>query len=309
MSRKTILDVDPGIDDAFAVSLAVWEPRLDVVAVTATGGNVSPEQATLNVQTIIEQLDPPKWPRLGAAAHDQVVRAEAGQLHGPRGLGDAEFRVAELHHQHRSDKLIVDEVQAAPGEITILALGPLTNIAIALQNDPELAAKIGHLVISGGTLAAPGNITPAAEFNIYCDALAARSVLLSAIPKTLIPLDVSSSLLFGFDFIDQLPDESNRVGSFLRKILPGAMRSHRERLGVEGFFAHDVVALVAALHPGLFRIEAFHIDVETEGMLTHGATVIDRRQHATAESNIDVAVEVDTNGVMDCVLRCLAETK
>jgi inosine-uridine nucleoside N-ribohydrolase len=132
MARKVILDVDPGIDDAVAVALALFDPRLDVLAVTATGGNVAPQQATLNIQTIVEQLDPPRLPRLGAAPLDSPLPEDGRQLHGSDGLGNAGFPVAELHNMHPAEKVLCDEVRAAPEEVTIIASGPLTNIDPAM---------------------------------------------------------------------------------------------------------------------------------------------------------------------------------
>ena len=137
MARKVILDVDPGIDDALAVALALFDPQLDVLAVTATGGNVEPQQATRNVQTILEQLDPPRLPRLGAAPLDIPLPEDGRQLHGTDGLGQAGFPVAELHNIHPAEKVLCDEVRAAPEEITIIASGPLTNIARAMQSRSE----------------------------------------------------------------------------------------------------------------------------------------------------------------------------
>ena len=115
MARKVILDVDPGIDDAVALCLALFDPRLEVVAATAVAGNVPAEQATRNVQTIIEQLDPPRWPRIGVATEpDMAAAVDNRSIHGSDGLGNADFAVAELHHQHPSEKVICDEVRAAP---------------------------------------------------------------------------------------------------------------------------------------------------------------------------------------------------
>ena len=146
-ARKVILDVDPGVDDAVALCLALFDPRLEVVAITATGGNVSPEQATRNVEAIVEQLDPPRWPRIGAASNDISLPVDARHIHGSDGLGDAAFNVAELHHRHPADHVICNAVRAAPSDVTIVALGPLTNIAAALQRDPDLATIVGHLII------------------------------------------------------------------------------------------------------------------------------------------------------------------
>lgn len=302
MARKVILDVDPGIDDAVAVCLALGDPSLDVLAVTATGGNVSPAQATENVQAIIEQLDPPRWPRLGAAASDQILRADSRHLFGVNGLCGAHFAVAQRHHRHSSVKVICDEVRASPGTVTIVATGPLSNIAAALQQQPDLALVIGHLIILGGTLGGPGNITAAAEFNIYCDAEAARNVFRSPVTKTVIPLDLTSRVMLNFDLLERIPDGDSRRGALLRQILPGAFRAYRQQLGLEGIQLHDTVAIVAAIRPELFTTVRMYGDVETDGILTHGATIFDRRRQPDCQPNMDVAVDMDTAAVTDCIV-------
>ncbi|GMQ80118.1 MAG: nucleoside hydrolase [Planctomycetia bacterium] len=306
MARKVILDVDPGIDDAMALCLALSDPELDVVAVTATGGNISPAQATRNVQAILEQLDPVRRPRIGSATTDYVLPTDARHLHGPDGLGGAQFRVAELHHRHPSDKVICDAVRAAPEEVTIVALGPLTNIAAALQRDPGLATLVGHLIIMGGAVTSPGNVTAAAEFNIYCNPDAARLVFRSPVTKTLIPLDVSSQVVMTLDVLDQLPGQTSRTGALLRKILPAAFRSYRQQLGLEGIPIHDAVAMMAVTHPSLFRTESMIGDVETAGCLTLGATVFDRRRVPEGQPNMEVALDIDAPAVLDRIVRRLA---
>jgi len=304
INKKVLLDVDPGIDDSVALCLALFDPHIDVVAVTAVGGNVPPDQATRNVQAIIEQLDPPRWPRIGVASMPTLgLPTRSVQLHGPDGLGNANFEVSELQHRHPSEKVICDEVRAAPGELTIVALGPLTNIARAFARDPGLAELVGQLVIMGGTLDGPGTITPAAEFNIYCDPESARAVFNTAATKTLMPIDISSQVTFGFDLLDKLPPETSRAGRFLSKVLPWLFRTYRQELGYESIQLHDAVALVAALHPELFEIELAAVDVELSGELTTGATVFDRRRNRQWRTNVAVATKVDVAATRDCILR------
>lgn len=308
MARKVILDVDPGIDDAVAICLALFDPRLDVVAVTAVAGNVPAEQATRNVQTIIEQLDPPRWPRIGVASEpDQAQPVDARHIHGADGLGNANFEFAELHHQHPSEKVICDEIRAAPDEVSIVALGPLTNIARVMQRDPAIAGMMGQLIIMGGAVKAPGNATPAAEFNIHCDPLSAQVVFRSLTTKTLIPLDVTTQVALGFDLLDQLPDETTKAGRFLRRILPHSYRVYRQALGLESIYLHDAVALAAATHPELFELEEMAGDVEVGGYLTTGATVFDRRPVVEWRRNMDVAMHVDAAAIKDYILRGLQQ--
>jgi len=304
MARKVILDVDPGIDDAMALCMALFDPRLDVVAVTAVGGNCSPEQATRNIQAIIEQLDPPRWPRLGAASMpDDGLPVDGRHLHGIDGLGGAQFEVAELHHLHPSEKVICDQVRAAPEDtVTIVTLGPLTNIARAFSRDPELPSLVGQIVMMGGAVARPGNITPAAEFNIYCDPRSAQAVFRSPSTKTLIPLDVTNRVVLSFDLLNQLPDESTNVGRFLRTILPPAFRGYRQQFGLEGIHVHDTVALTSVTHPELFITEEMAGDVETIGELTTGMTVFDRRRVPTWRHNMEVAMQMQTEAVTDAIV-------
>ena len=308
LTKKILLDVDPGIDDAVALCMALFDPQVEVVAVTAVGGNVPAEQATRNVQAIIEQLDPPRWPRIGVASSPEMgLPSRNVHLHGPDGLGNANFQVSQLQHKHPSEKVICDEIRAAPGQVTIVALGPLTNLARAFARDPALDEMVDQIVIMGGTLHGTGNITPAAEFNIYCDPEAARAVFQSpAATKTLIPLDVSSQVSFGFDLLDKLPDDSSPVGRFLRKVLPYLFRSYRQELGYESVLLNDAVTLMAALHPELFEVELPAADVELSGELTTGATVFDRRRIREWRTNLAVATKVDVPAVQDCILRAIS---
>ena len=307
MIRKVVVDTDPGIDDAIALAMLLLDDRWDVLGVTPTGGNVSAEAATRNVQIVIEQLDPPRLPRVGAApSSSDSVTGRATHIHGSDGLGESHFQVAELHHRHPADKLIVDLIRSAPHEVTLIALGPMTNIARAFERDPELPSLVGHLVCMGGAVASCGNITPAAEFNMYCDPESARRVFQSPCPKTLIPLDVTEKVVFSFDHFDRLPGEGNRVGRFLRRILPYAFRAHHEHLAIEGTYLHDAVAVCAAARPDLFRTEKMAGDVETIGRITRGATVFDRRSvPAWSPPNFEVAMEVDSVGVVSHVLKTL----
>jgi len=306
-AKKVILDVDPGIDDAIALCLALFDPQFEVVAVTSAGGAVPADQATRNVQAIIEQLDPPRWPRIGAGADpDAGLPAHSTHLFGGDGLGNAEFDVAELHHRHPSEKVICDEAHAAPEQITLVTLGPLTNIARSLQRSAALPSELGQIVMLGGTVTASGNITPTAEFNIYCDPQSARTVFRSAFTKTLVPLDITSQVILTYNVIDQLPDESSRVGQFLRRILPYSLRAHRQHLGLEGMYVHGAVALAAATRPDLFEIEMVAADVELVGELTTGATVFDRRPVREWRSNLAVVTSVNVEGVIDYIVRGLA---
>jgi inosine-uridine nucleoside N-ribohydrolase len=307
MARKVILDMDPGVDGAIALCLALAEPALDVLAVTATGGAVSPDQATRNVQALVEQLDPTPRPRLGAAFSNQILRTDARDLFGVDGLCGIPLAIAERHHQHPSTKVICDQVRAAPGDVTIVATGPLSNIAAVLSQQPDIAPLVGHLIICGGAVSGQGNVTAAAEFNIYCDAEAARTVFRSPVTKTLIPIDITNDVVLTLDVLEKLPKEGSRIGELVRRLLPAAFRAYHERLGLEGIHARDAVAVVAAIDPDLFTTEPMFGDVETEGEITHGVTVFDRRRRPEGQPNMDVVVAMNQPAVVDRIVEGLTK--
>ena len=280
MARKLILDVDPGIDDAVAMALALFDPRLDVVAVTATGGSVPPQQATANVQSLVTLLDPPRLPRLGAAPTD--------------------------HGAHPSEKVIAETLRAWPREVTIVALGPLTNLSRALRRDPSLAEIVGGLIVCGGTAQARGTVTPVADLNFHADPAAARHVLGEPFAKTLLPVDTAAQVLLGFDLLERIPDVFSRAGRLFRAILPWAWRAQRQLLGAESACLPEVVALVAATNPELFERSSVAADVETAGELTTGMLVVDRRQVRRARPNVDLLTGCDTVAVKDCILKGMA---
>ncbi len=306
MLRKVILDLDPGIADAVALAMALYEPRLEVVAVTACAGNVSPEQATRNLQGLIEYLDPPRWPRLGAApTGEENWLPDHQELYGPRGLGPLNLPVAELHHLHPADKVIIDEVRAAPDQVTILCLGPATNLAAAMQRDPAVAGLIGRVVLCGGTYADPGDVGPVVEFNMLCDPLAAQRVFHSRTTKTLVPLDAARQLEFGIELLQLIPQEQTRLGRLLHPMLGYLFRAYRERQGMEGVFLPEVIALTQLVRPELFQTTFVAGDVETSGELTQGATVFDRRVRPQWKPNIDVVTRIEPQQVMRYVIDAL----
>jgi inosine-uridine nucleoside N-ribohydrolase len=304
--RKIILDIDPGIDDAVALAIALFDPRLEVVAVTASGGNVPPDQATANLQALVGILDPPRLPRLGVAPPDTSLPEKPFNMHGADGLGGIDLPRAQLHGGHLSEKVIWEAFHAHPREITFVALGPLTNLSRVLSRDPAIVELIGEVVISGGTIQGHGNVTPVVDFNFYCDPRAARHVIREPVAKTLVPIETTGQAAFGFELLEQLPDETSRAGAILRRMLPHTFRAHRQLLGSEGISLHDVVALVAVTNPELFERTTVAADVETGGELTAGMLVIDRRTVRQWRPNLDLLVGCDAAAVKDCVLRGLA---
>lgn len=308
MVQKLIIDADPGIGDALAIVVALADPELDVVGLTATAGCVSQDLASRNVHAIVEHLDPRKWPRIGSA--DVVAGppwsdllypgVTSSALNGPAGLGDYDVQVADLHNAHPSPKLMIDLVRDDPNEITLLTLGPLVNVEMAAERAPEFLGLLNGLVCLGGSISAGGDVTAAAEFNIHAAPTAARNVLRSAATKTLVPLDVSSRPVLTFDQFDRVTDGvTTPAARFLKEILPYAFRAYHEHLGVEGVPLKELTALAAITRARMFEREEASVDVETSGELTRGMTVFDQRRIPEWPSNIDVVTDVDVQGVLD----------
>ncbi len=302
MTRKLIIDADPGIGDALAVLCAVVDPTLEVVAVTAVAGTVSGLQATRNLQTIIELLDPKHHPRIGGsndpAASVDVANGSAvlspANLNGPGGLGDFLAPEIDLHNRRDSPRLIVDLVREAPNEVTVLTLGPLTNLARAFEIAPDLPGLLDSVIIVGGSVESGGDVTPVAEFNIWAADQAARLVLTSAAPIVMAPLDVTSQPILTPEQAASLHTSRSAGGRLAHSLLHFSLRAHRQYLGIEGIRLDPLCGLAAISRPELFKSKPLSADVETEGQLTRGMTVFDRRNPHPHQANASVLTSVDT---------------
>jgi inosine-uridine nucleoside N-ribohydrolase len=308
MAHKVVFIVDPGIDGAFATALALHDSTLDVLALAATAGNVTAEQATRNVHTILEQIDPPRLPRVGAAVPVEYD-TDGTKLHGPNGLGGVSFPCHEPHHPHLADKLLVDVVRQFPKEVTVVCMGPLTVLARALDRDAELPALMDRLICLGGTVTEPGNAGPVSEFHFYCDPLAARQVLRCGAHMTLIPLDLMRKVFFSPSELLDLPARESRTCRFLRQIVPFAIGATSNLYGQEGFHLKAVLGVVAVALPGVLSTRHVPVDVETRGELTRGMSVVDQRAVTTARPNVDLAVGVDGEAVRSYIDRVLRLTE
>ncbi|MEM1225051.1 MAG: nucleoside hydrolase [Planctomycetota bacterium] len=306
MSRKIILDCDPGIADAVALTVALFDPRLDVLAVTATAGSVDADQATTNAMAIVHELDPPRYPQFGRAiSPDDAAVIDDSDLNGPDGLGGCHFPNVSRQNNHTSDKVMADCLRRFPGEITIVCLGPMTNLARLVRRDPTCVALIDKVVIRGGAVASPGDATAISEMNCFFDAAAAKSVFGSATTKSLIPLDVTDQITFGVDLIEKLPSTATRAGKLLRRLLPYIFRANHQRRGREVIPLADAVAVAAVLEADLFTWDEMAGDVEVAGTLTRGMTVFDRRLRPEWNVNMEVALQASPTEVRDVIVRGL----
>jgi inosine-uridine nucleoside N-ribohydrolase len=312
--QKLIIDADPGIADTLAILTAMADPSVELMAVTATGGAVSGIQATRNLHSVISLIDPVRHPRIGqcnrpAAINDALPEiAQAWRrLNGEKGLGTAEIKSADLHNRRESARLIVDIAREHPGEICLLTLGPLSNLALATDLDPQLPEYLHSVVTLGGSVQVGGDVTASAEFNIWADAAAARVVCQLPVQKTLVPLDVSLQPALSFDDVDVMCSffHPSEVSTFTTNLLQFAIRGHRQYAATEGIPLQGVAALAVAARAEAFQLEGAVVDVETTGELTLGATVVDRRPTRSHRQNFSVVASIDDLGVVDYFARAV----
>jgi purine nucleosidase len=296
-----------GTDDAIAISMLLFHPDLEVLALTACEGCVSAVQANSNLQAILAELDPDRYPRLGMASETaNAPPINSSYLYGDDGLGNSNFEISGKQHLLPAEKVIIECIRMNPGEVTFVGLGPATNLAKALRRDPAIEEMIGQVIQIGGSVTGMGNITPAAEFNFYFDPESARHVLHSRTTKLLLPLDITQQLQFGLDLFEHLPEEDSRVGYFCRQILPFAFRAYRQRLGKEMITLNDAVGALAVIKGDLFEFTRMAGDVEIEGELTRGAVVFDRRALPEWRMNVDVATTIDIAKARQTMFNALA---
>jgi purine nucleosidase len=279
MTRKIIIDTDPGQDDAVAILLALASPEeLEVLGIVAVAGNVGLAQNARNALKVVElsgRTDVRVFAGCERPMRRKLVTAE--HVHGPTGLDgpDLPEPAIRLEEKHGVD-FIVDTLRAEPpGTVTLCTLGPLTNVAMALVKAPDIAPRIREIVMMGGAYFEVGNITPAAEFNIYVDPEAADVVLTSGVPVTMLPLDVTHSVLSLAHRLEGFRAIGNKAGRAVAEMLSFSQHFDLEKYGSEGGPLHDPCVIAFLLRPELFDGRKINVTVETTSELTRGMTVAD----------------------------------
>jgi inosine-uridine nucleoside N-ribohydrolase len=271
---RVIIDTDPGVDDALALLLAMRSPELQIEGITAVAGNVPLELALPNALRMVEIAGRDDIP-VAAGAKGPLLRrlVTATYAHGENGLGGAIFPEPKRKPVPQpAPEFIAQVVRKYPGEVTLLTIGPLTNIAAALSSDAELARMVRALVMMGGSLSG-GNITPAAEFNVYVDPEAARIVFQSGIPVTMVGLDVTRKTSLTEEHVRVLEGAQNPVSQAAALIARNAINHNRERGFLIGPNMHDSLAVAGFLDPSILQLQDYYVDVETTGELTAGETL------------------------------------
>lgn len=314
---RVVLDVDPGVDDALAMLLALRSPELEVVGIATVAGNVPVAQGTRNALAVLEQAGFPDVPVYQGAERPLCRRlTTATFFHGAGGLGNTNFPTPSAAPQAAKAVDFLCQVARQSEPVGLIALGPLTNLALACQRDPDWPRRVHRIVMMGGTVAAPGNVTPVAEANVYTDPEAAAIVLTSGAPITLVGLDVTSkATVSAADLERAVPASGHAAAGAVATVgreLMGYYLRMAEGLGHAQAALHDPLAVAVACRPRLVSTRRLRVEVETEGLLTRGETVawLDERQERIAEKgdhddvvgvepavgNVDVALEVDVAG-------------
>lgn len=279
MTRKIIIDTDPGQDDAVAILLALASPEdLDVLGIVAVAGNVGLAQNARNALKVVElagRTEIPVYAGCERPMRRHLVTAE--HVHGDTGLNGPDLpepRI-ELKKQHGVDYLIEALLTHEAATVALCALGPLTNIAMALVKAPEIAPRIKEIVMMGGAYFEVGNITPAAEFNIYVDPEAADVVLRSGIPIVMAPLDLTHMILSTHERLEKIGAIGNKAGKAVAQMLAFSERFDLQKYGSKGAPLHDPCVIAYLLKPELFEGRHINVTVETASELTMGMTVAD----------------------------------
>jgi inosine-uridine nucleoside N-ribohydrolase len=302
-----LIDCDPGQDDAIALLLALASPELEVLGVTTVAGNQTVDKTTLNALKVLELAGHGDVPV--AAGADRPLVGElvtAGDAHGESGLEGPDLPPpargpAELH----AVDFLVEQVLAQRRAVTLVALGPLTNVALMLARHPGVTEKVERVVLMGGAVG-PGNMTAAAEFNIWVDPEAALRVFESGLDITMVGLDVTNLAVLNAEHADRLRG-TGRVGTAVAQMLDFYQGFYGAAYEHGGSPIHDAVAVAQLIRPGLLQTLARHVEVDASAGICRGRTVVDmRRRRTLPEPNADVAVGIDVGAFVELLLERLA---
>jgi pyrimidine-specific ribonucleoside hydrolase len=302
-----ILDCDPGHDDALAMLLALHRPEVRLLGLTTVAGNATLENTTrnaLSVLTLVERTDVPV--AVGAERPLRRPLVTAAHVHGSSGLEGADMPAptAQPIDEPAVDFMarLIDE---SGEQITLVATGPLTNVALLRRRHPDAFARLAHICLMGGAMG-EGNLTASAEFNIWVDPDAAAEVFAGGVPLTMIGLDVTHQAIVTHADAERMGESGNRTGRVFADLLHYFARFHRERYGWDGSPIHDAVAVAHVLDEDLVTSASYRVDVETESELTRGRTVVDVRGLSGQPPNARVGLEIDRARFVDLLVEAVA---
>lgn len=301
MAEKIIYDTDPGIDDALGFLLLAASPEIDLLAITVTHGNTSQEKCLNNALKLVELTGITKVP-VARGAEEPLVKelSVAEETHGEGGLGyailpkSAISPCSELAHD-----LIIRVVRENPGEVTLLCVGPMTNIALAFLKAPEIVSKVRRIVSMGGAIHYPGNVTPQAEYNVFCDPEAFEIVLKSGIDFTLVPLDVTYQCILTTDHLEKITEARSEIRNFIFDSTRFYMEFHEDYQGIKGCAINDPLAVAILLDPTLVKNRDYYLTIELTSPTSKAKTIADHYGLLKSAPNAKVSMEVDVERFME----------
>lgn len=287
---KLIIDTDPGHDDALALLMTLLSDQFDVLAITTVAGNASIEKVTSNAQAILDLIssDVPVFSGLDKPLKRVLVTAV---VHGESGLAGFDTTSTEFKLTQNAPEKIVELFNANPREVIILALGPLSNVARAIQLDSQFSNKVKQLVIMGGAIDVPGNKNRVAEFNFFVDPEAADVVFQSNIPKILVPLDACNEVVLQVEDFQKVENEN--LKSILIPMMEHFVAGLTTDEGTTGILVYDALAAYYLLNPNAFTLKSMDVMIETQGEYTSGMSVAEKRPHKVEKTNVEVVVGID----------------
>lgn len=300
MTEKLIYDTDPGIDDALGLLLLAAAPEIDLLAITVTHGNTSQDKCLRNALQLVELCGLSEVP-VARGAQEPLVKelTVAEETHGDGGLGYAKLPEPKvLPVSESAHDLIIRLVEENPGEVTLLCVGPMTNVALALLKRPEIAKKIKSIVSMGGAIHFPGNATPQAEYNVFCDPEAFEIVLQAGIDFTLVPLDVTYKCLFTTEHLSRINKARREIKEFIADSTRFYMEFHAEYQGIQGCAINDPLAAAILLDPNLVTSRDYFVSVELQSPDSKAKTIADHYGALHKQPNAKVAMEVDVERFM-----------
>lgn len=309
MADRIIIDTDPGVDDALAILMALGSAELEVEALTTVFGNVDVQQTTRNALAILHvgrREDIPVY----AGAATPLARPSAsasGHVHGDNGLGDAPLpAVGRAAEPEPAARFLSRRLAAADRPKTLVTLGPLTNLALALALEPGIVGRLERVVCMGGAVWVPGNSTATAESNIWKDPEAADVVFGSGLPIVLVPLDVTMRTVLTRKRLEPVVARTGQLGQFLASITPAYFEFYRQRRSLDGMALHDPCTIAYMLRSDLFRTERMAMAVETSGIHCTGRLVPDPNGRLGRPATVDACLDVKSEELVDLVLERLS---
>jgi len=300
MPRKVIFDTDPGIDDALALLLLAVSPEIELLGITVTHGNTSQEKCLKNALSLVE-LAGISDIAVARGASEPLVKelSVAEETHGDGGLGYANLPVAQKNPiETPAYDFIIQMIEKYPNEVDILAVGPMTNVALALLKRPQIARKIRSIISMGGAIHYPGNATPQAEYNVFCDPEAFDIALRSGIDFTLVPLDVTYKCIFTKSHLELIDKARVEIRDFIADSTRFYMEFHVKHQSIEGCAINDPLAAALLLDPSLVKCEDYFVKVDLMGPTSKAKTIADYYGALSEKANAHVAMEVDVERFM-----------